>query len=93
MQETGLVEEMLLENMYRDPDGNFSIWDSVLYEKVKFEKNITLLLNRAVTYTFSEKTHINGFRLIVDSDLDREYTEGNPQCSQYFYYFFQTSGL
>ena len=36
------------------------------------------ICNRAITYTFPEKTHIGGFRLIVDSDLDREYTEGNP---------------
>ena len=47
LQETGLVEEILLENMYRNPDRNFSIWDSILYEKVKFEENITLLLNCA----------------------------------------------
>lgn len=37
----------MLENMYRNPDRNFSIWDSILYEKVKFEPNITLLLNCA----------------------------------------------
>ena len=36
------------------------------------------LCNQPITYTFPEKTKINGFRLIVDSDLDREYTEGNP---------------
>lgn len=47
LQETGLMEEILLENMYRNPDRNFSIWDSILYEKVKFEPNITLLLNCA----------------------------------------------
>lgn len=47
LQETGLVEEILLENMHRNPDRNFSIWDSILYEKVKFEENITLLLNCA----------------------------------------------
>lgn len=47
LQETGLVEEILLENMYRNPYRNFSIWDSILYEKVKFEENITLLLNCA----------------------------------------------
>lgn len=47
LQETGLVEEILLENMYRNPDRNFTIWDSILYEKVKFEENITLLLNCA----------------------------------------------
>lgn len=47
LQETGIMEEILLENMYRNPERNFSIWDSVLYEKVKFEPNIELLLNCA----------------------------------------------
>lgn len=44
-RETGLLEEILLDNYYRNPDKNYSIWDSILYEKVRFEKNITLLLN------------------------------------------------
>ena len=47
LQETGIMEEVLLENMYRNPTRNFSIWDSILYEKVRFEPNITLLLNCA----------------------------------------------
>ena len=37
------------------------------------------MCNRAITYNFGEKKHITDFRLIVDSDLDREYTEGNPR--------------
>ena len=45
LQETGIMEEILLENMKRNPERNFSIWDSILYEKVKFEENIELLLN------------------------------------------------
>lgn len=44
-RETGILEEIFLENFYRNPDANFSIWDSVLYEKVRFEPNIILLLN------------------------------------------------
>ena len=44
-RETGILEELELENLYRNPEANFNIWDSVLYEKVKAEKNITLLLN------------------------------------------------
>ncbi|MBR4761439.1 MAG: FAD-dependent oxidoreductase, partial [Clostridia bacterium] len=36
------------------------------------------ICKRAITYTFPEKTYISGFRLVADSDLDREYTEGNP---------------
>lgn len=47
LQETGLVEEILLENMYRNLDRNFSLWDSILYEKVFFEPNIALMLNCA----------------------------------------------
>ncbi len=44
-RETGIIEELQLENRYRNPRSNYSIWDSVLYEKVRFEPNITMLLN------------------------------------------------
>ena len=44
-RETGILEEIELENRYRNPATSFSIWDSVLYEKVKYQENITLLLN------------------------------------------------
>jgi hypothetical protein len=43
--ETGIIEEIRLENLYRNNHPNFSIWDSILYEKVHFQKNLTLLLN------------------------------------------------
>lgn len=44
-RETGILEEIMLENLYRNPTKNFHIWDSVLYDFVKREKNITLLMN------------------------------------------------
>lgn len=44
-RETGLIEEIALENRYRNPLRNYSLWDSILYEKVRFEPNLTLLLN------------------------------------------------
>lgn len=44
-RETGILEEIHLENHYRNPRQNYSIWDSILYEKARFEENITLLLN------------------------------------------------
>ena len=46
-RETGLFEELLLENMARNPTRNYSIWDSVLYGLVAGEPNITPLLNCA----------------------------------------------
>ena len=45
LRETGIMEEILLENMHRNPERNYSIWDSILYEMVQKEANITLLLN------------------------------------------------
>jgi len=44
-RETGIVEEIELTSLWRNPDKLYSIWDGILFEKVKFEKNITLLLN------------------------------------------------
>lgn len=44
-RETGILEEIALENLYRNPTKNWHIWDTVLYEIVKKEENITLLLN------------------------------------------------
>ena len=44
-QETGLVEEMMLENLYRNPDRNYSVWDGILYELAAYSDGIELLLN------------------------------------------------
>ncbi|MBE7044028.1 MAG: FAD-dependent oxidoreductase [Ruminococcaceae bacterium] len=44
-RETGILEEIALENCYRNPTKNYYIWDTVLYDFVKREENITLLLN------------------------------------------------
>lgn len=45
VRETGIVEELMLENYYRNTNHSYSIWDSILYEKVRFEENISLFLN------------------------------------------------
>ena len=44
-RETGILEEIALENLYRNPTKSYAVWDTVLYDFVKREKNITLLLN------------------------------------------------
>ena len=31
-RETGLLEEIMMDNNYRNPDRNYSIWDGILYE-------------------------------------------------------------
>lgn len=47
-REGGVVDEILVENTYRNPEGNPVILDTILLDKVRNEKNITLLLNTAV---------------------------------------------
>ncbi|MDP3468525.1 MAG: FAD-dependent oxidoreductase [Daejeonella sp.] len=47
-REGGVLSEILIDNMYRNPDGNAIILDTILLEKVKNEQNLTLLLNTAV---------------------------------------------
>src|SRR6218665_484706 len=47
-REGALVDEILTENVYRNPEGNPLIFDTILLDKVISEANITLLLNTAV---------------------------------------------
>ncbi len=47
-REGGVIDELLVENTYRNPEGNPLLVDALLLEKVIAEKNITLLLNTAV---------------------------------------------
>jgi len=47
-REGGIIDELLVENMYRNKEGNTLIFDTILLEKVIVEKNITLLLNTSV---------------------------------------------
>ncbi|MCF3110580.1 FAD-dependent oxidoreductase [Niabella sp. CC-SYL272] len=47
-REGGVIDEILVENTYRNPEGNPVILDMILLDKVKQEANITLLLNTAV---------------------------------------------
>jgi CheY-like chemotaxis protein len=47
-REGGLIDEILLENLWRNPEGNPVIFDTVLLDKVAGEPSLTLLLNTAV---------------------------------------------
>ena len=48
VHETGFVEELKLENNYRNPQLSWSIWDSITYESVRFQANLELILNCSV---------------------------------------------
>ena len=46
-REGGVIDELLVENLWRNPEGNPLMFDLVLLEKVIAEPNLTLLLNTA----------------------------------------------
>lgn len=58
VRETGIFEELMLENYYRNQSLSYSIWDSVLYEKARFDPNITLLLNCSCNEAKASNNHI-----------------------------------
>ena len=45
LRETGILEELRLESLRRNPHQNASVWDTILYEKIRFEPNLSLMLN------------------------------------------------
>lgn len=55
-EETGIINEITLENLYRNPEGNPYIWDALLLEFVLAEPNIQLFLNtRAIGVNMNSK--------------------------------------
>ena len=61
-RETGILEELMLENLYRNPDCNYSVWDGVILEAVQNEPNITLLLNCSCTDCSMEGDRVTSVR-------------------------------
>ncbi|MFA5858035.1 MAG: FAD-dependent oxidoreductase [Elusimicrobiota bacterium] len=52
--ETGIVSEIVLENKKRNDSFNYSIWDSVLWEKVKYCNNLDMYLNTCMNSVESD---------------------------------------
>lgn len=57
-KETGVLEEIQLANLRRNAGLNYSIWDSVLYEKAHFQPNLTTLFDASVFDARMEDGHI-----------------------------------
>lgn len=48
-RETGILDEILLENKYRNPQNSYSIFDTILWEKTHFQDNLDLYLNTHIS--------------------------------------------
>ena len=76
--ETGIVEELRLENLYRNTYPNYSVWDTILYEKIRYQENLVSLMNTTCVEAVREGNRIKsvkGWQLttetwhIVEADL------------------------
>ena len=57
-RETGIVEELMLENFYQNPQLSYPLWDAVLYQKAAAQENLVLLLNTSCFDAVTEKDRI-----------------------------------
>ena len=62
LRETGILEELRLENLYRNPQRSYSLWDTVLYAKAIAEPNLRLLLNCSCQQAEMNSNHIQSVK-------------------------------
>lgn len=63
-RETGIIEEIQLENKYRNPTNSYAIFDSILWEKCAFQANLELYLNTHMTAASAENGHIQSITAV-----------------------------
>jgi hypothetical protein len=73
-RESGIIEELRLEDAARNPHRSYSQWDLLLYEKVTAEPNLTLLLD-TVCVGCQVQTLSGGSRRIGSVEAVRQSTE------------------
>ncbi len=73
-RESGLIEELRLEDAARNPHRSYSQWDLLLYEKIMGEPNVTLLLDTDCTGCTTAPRPEGGHR-IVSLEAVRQSTE------------------
>lgn len=61
-REGGVLNELLVENVWRNPEGNPLLFDALVLEAVTSEPNITLLLNTAVFEVGKDADRIKSVR-------------------------------
>jgi hypothetical protein len=57
-KETGILEEIQLANLARNPEGLYSVWDSVLFEFATMTPGLTTLLNCSVNNAAMRDSHL-----------------------------------
>jgi len=79
-REGGLIDEILLDNLYKNPESNSLIFDTILLDKVLAEPNIKLLLNTAVFEVAKKEGNINAVKAFCSQNSTLYNLEGAYFC-------------
>jgi hypothetical protein len=69
-RESGIIEELRLEDSARNPHRSYSQWELLLYEKIKLESNITLLLDTTCISCTKDGANIKSVTALRNSTDD-----------------------
>lgn len=72
-RETGIIEEILIENWHYNPQASYPVWDHVLYNYVIREKNLTLLLNTSAMNVVMDEDKIKSV-ICYQTTTETEFT-------------------
>lgn len=72
VSEGGILMELLLANKARNPEHEFSVWDGILWEKVRFEERLDSYLNTCMDEVFMKGDCVAGI-LCHQNTTETEY--------------------
>lgn len=79
-REGGVIDEILVENTFKNKEGNPLIFDMILLDKVVSESNITLLLNCAVYDLQKSENEISAVKAFCSQNSTEYLVKSNLFC-------------
>jgi len=76
-RETGIIEEILIENRFMNPQESYSVWDHVIYDFATREPNLEVMMNTQATEAVMKGSAIQS-AICWQSTTETEFTVNVP---------------
>ncbi len=76
-RETGIIEEILIENRFMNPQESYSVWDHVIYDFATRERNLEVMMNTQATEAIMKGSTIQS-TICWQSTTETEFTVNAP---------------
>ena len=76
-RESGIIGELLIENRYRNPQGNVYLWHTVLIDAIRRESNISVFLNTCLDTVHTDGNKITSVEGTQNGSEKRYCLQGN----------------